>query len=42
MGAANFRREFSCEFAQIARPLDECRNMKEIEQTDENTSYSIG
>ena len=31
MGAANFHREFSHEFAQIAAPLDECRNMKQIE-----------
>ena len=35
MGAANFHREFSHEFAQIAALLDKCRNMKQIEQTDE-------
>ena len=33
MGAANFHREFSHEFAKLAAPLDECRNMKLIEWT---------
>jgi hypothetical protein len=35
MGAANFHREFTHEFAKIAAPLDECRSMKEIEWTEE-------
>lgn len=35
MGAANFHREFTHEFAKIAAPLDECRNMKTIEWTEE-------
>jgi len=35
MGAANFHREFTHEFARIAAPLDECRNMKNIEWTED-------
>ncbi|MHB1800004.1 MAG: ribonuclease H family protein, partial [Vulcanimicrobiaceae bacterium] len=35
LGAANFHREFSKDYARIAAPLDECRNMKSIEWTDE-------
>jgi hypothetical protein len=35
MGAANFHREFTHEFARIAAPLDECRNMKKIEWTED-------
>ena len=35
MGAANFHREFSHEFAKIAAPLDACRNKKHIEWTEE-------
>jgi hypothetical protein len=34
MGAANFHREFTHEYAKIAAPLDECRNLKEITWTD--------
>ena len=34
MGAANFHREFTQDFARMAAPLDECRNMKSIEWTD--------
>ena len=36
MGAANFNRDFSQQFARIAAPLDECRNDKEIEWTEEH------
>jgi hypothetical protein len=35
MGAANFHREFSHEFARIAAPLNECRNDKKIDWTAE-------
>jgi hypothetical protein len=38
IGAANFHREFTHEFARVAAPLDECRNMKKIEWTDERIS----
>jgi hypothetical protein len=34
MGAANFHREFSSEFARIAAPLNECRSVKKIEWTN--------
>ena len=33
MGAANFHREFSHEFAKVAAPLDECRSLKKIDWT---------
>lgn len=35
LGAANYHRDFSHEFARIAAPLEECRQMKEIEWTPE-------
>jgi len=35
MGAANFHREFTHEFAKIAAPLEECRTMKKIDWTQE-------
>ena len=35
MGAANFNRDFSEEFARIAAPLDECRNDRVVEWTEE-------
>jgi hypothetical protein len=34
LGAANFNREFSHQFAKIAAPLEECRNLKVIEWTE--------
>ena len=34
MDAANFHREFTQDFARMAAPLDECRNMKTIEWTE--------
>ena len=33
MGAANFHKDFSLEFAKLSAPLDECRNMTHIEWT---------
>ena len=38
MGAANFHRDFSHEFAKIAAPLEECRQQKVIEWTQERES----
>ena len=38
MGAANFHREFSHEFAKIAAPLDECRNLKKIDWTPDRVN----
>jgi hypothetical protein len=36
MGATNFHREFSHEFARIAVPLDECHSDKKIAWTPEH------